>query len=218
MTGWAPIAASDELAGGHIVEALFEGRSLALWRDSAGAAHAWPNRCPHRGVLLSLGTVDGDSLVCRYHGWRFSGADGRCTRIPAHPGLAPPASVRIEALALREAAGLIWCSNDPEAAFIAPEPGILTRPLPFTLGLPSLRGALLGALPGASAVGDIWMRANLPHALGGWPITLLLRRADAHETWLYGLIHATPDADLIALRAGESHWMAAIRRQFGAAP
>ena len=38
-------------------------------------AHAL--QCPHRGALLDEAEVDGDHVICPWHGYRFSLADGR---------------------------------------------------------------------------------------------------------------------------------------------
>src|SRR3546814_5716428 len=32
------------------------------------------DRCPHRGTSLAYGWVEGDSIRCRYHGWKFDGS------------------------------------------------------------------------------------------------------------------------------------------------
>jgi UDP-MurNAc hydroxylase len=35
--------------------------------------------CPHRQADLSeFGVVEGDTIVCTLHGWKFSATDGRC--------------------------------------------------------------------------------------------------------------------------------------------
>ena len=52
-----------------------------LFRDREGAVKALEDRCPHRQVKLSEGHVDGNDLVCAYHGWHFT-ADGSCTHVP----------------------------------------------------------------------------------------------------------------------------------------
>ncbi|KTD06213.1 Rieske 2Fe-2S domain protein [Legionella gratiana] len=39
------------------------------------------DRCPHRGVPLSEGTLTEDGIQCCYHGWRFN-AQGLCVAIP----------------------------------------------------------------------------------------------------------------------------------------
>jgi cytochrome P450/nitrite reductase/ring-hydroxylating ferredoxin subunit len=42
----------------------------------AGAVAVFQGRCPHQGVLLAEGTVEGGVLTCRGHGWRFDCASG----------------------------------------------------------------------------------------------------------------------------------------------
>lgn len=103
---WHPVAAADAVADRPLAARLL-GEDLVLWRDAAGAVHAWPDRCPHRGARLSLGRVAQDRLECPYHGWQFD-AHGQCVRVPALPQFVPPATHRVQALQAREAHGLVW--------------------------------------------------------------------------------------------------------------
>jgi len=83
---------------------------LAGERDGmpARALRAMSDLCVHRGTALSLGWVQGDELVCAYHGWRY-GADGRCVAIPQKEDpAAVPAKARIQAFRAQERYGLIW--------------------------------------------------------------------------------------------------------------
>jgi vanillate O-demethylase monooxygenase subunit len=88
------------------------GEPLVLWRDAGRAIHAFRDLCIHRGTALSRGRVQGDEIVCAYHGWRYRG-DGACTAIPQ---LADPARVpaRARAMAYRSAEryGLVWVALD----------------------------------------------------------------------------------------------------------
>lgn len=112
LNDWHPVAATDALLPGHIAAAQLLGAELALWRDSAGEVHAWEDRCPHRGTRFTVGHVDEDSLVCRYHGWRFK-ADGACSYIPAQPA-APLPGRGATVFQARERYGLIWaCLGTP---------------------------------------------------------------------------------------------------------
>ena len=70
---WHPVALSHAV-GSQPQGASLLGEDLVLWRDAAGAAHAWADQCPHRGARLSLGRVAGGQLECPYHGWRFEGS------------------------------------------------------------------------------------------------------------------------------------------------
>ena len=108
---WHPVAFSDALESDPIPATLL-GEALALWRDSRGTAHASSDLCIHRGTALSLGSVQGDELVCPYHAWRYA-ADGRCTAIPqlADPTRVP-AKARIAAYRCQERYGLLWVALD----------------------------------------------------------------------------------------------------------
>ncbi len=110
---WHPVASGVAVAPGRIVAARLLGRELALWRDAGGEVHSWEDRCPHRGTRLTLGTVDGDTVTCRYHGWRYD-AGGRCVHVPAQPGHRPPDSARATAYSAIERYGLVWvCLGTP---------------------------------------------------------------------------------------------------------
>lgn len=112
---WHPVAASASLAIGAALGTQLLGEELVLWRDSRGACRAWEDRCPHRGTRLSIGQVEGDSLVCRYHGWKF-GSGGACLHVPAQPE-APLPAASARRFAACEAYGLIWaCVGQPPAA------------------------------------------------------------------------------------------------------
>ncbi|GBQ30259.1 Rieske 2Fe-2S domain-containing protein [Gluconacetobacter sacchari DSM 12717] len=116
--GWYPLMLSADLETGTVAGSAVPGRDLAVWRDGQGRAHVWDDRCPHRGMRLSLGFVREGALACLYHGWRF-GAEGRCVHIPAHPDLAPPGTIRTVPLPVAERHGLVWASVG--AAGVQPE-------------------------------------------------------------------------------------------------
>jgi phenylpropionate dioxygenase-like ring-hydroxylating dioxygenase large terminal subunit len=113
LDDWHPVAASASLAAGASLAAKLLGREIVVWRTADGATHAADDRCPHRGTRLSIGCVQGQELVCAYHGWRFEG-DGRCIRIPAHPELSPPEAARLALYSVTERYGLVWvCAGEP---------------------------------------------------------------------------------------------------------
>ena len=105
---WFPVCRGEEAVPRHIVHSALLGRELAVWRADDGAVNAWENRCPHRGVRLSLGTNLGDRLKCRYHGWTYASGSGQCVERPAHPGEAPPRIVRARRFGCVEAHGYVW--------------------------------------------------------------------------------------------------------------
>ena len=88
------------------------GEAVVLWRDAQGGAHAWADKCPHRGARLSLGRIavnaQGVSILeCAYHGWQFDGA-GHCALVPALPAFAPPPAHCAKTFHAQEVYGLVW--------------------------------------------------------------------------------------------------------------
>lgn len=83
------------------------GHERVVWRAANSAVQVWEDRCPHRGMRLSLGFIRGNALHCLYHGWEYSAAS-HCVRIPAHPDLEVPITIKAKAFPVSEAAGLIW--------------------------------------------------------------------------------------------------------------
>jgi phenylpropionate dioxygenase-like ring-hydroxylating dioxygenase large terminal subunit len=79
---WHPVAFSHDVGSTPIRARLLD-VDLIVYRTSQGVMVA-RNICLHRGSELTQGTLEGDELVCAYHGWRY-GPDGRCVRIPAQP-------------------------------------------------------------------------------------------------------------------------------------
>jgi len=77
---WYPVMPAAMLKDGPKPFRLL-GEDIVLWLDAGGAPHAAEDRCCHRTAKLSPGWVDGDALVCPYHGWAYDGT-GACVRIP----------------------------------------------------------------------------------------------------------------------------------------
>jgi phenylpropionate dioxygenase-like ring-hydroxylating dioxygenase large terminal subunit len=103
---WYPVAHSREVAGKPLAARLLDER-VVVYRLSDGSVAAARDICYHRGVPLSLGYVEGDEIVCRYHGLRYDRA-GRCICIPAHPGGAISPRLRLDVYQAQEKYGLVW--------------------------------------------------------------------------------------------------------------
>jgi phenylpropionate dioxygenase-like ring-hydroxylating dioxygenase large terminal subunit len=104
---WYPIAFSRDVKDQPISATLLDQR-LVIWRTAAGLSVA-NDICLHRGVPLSMGFVEGEALICRYHGFHYS-ATGQCTAIPANPGVSIPPKLCLKTYPVKEAYGLIWTS------------------------------------------------------------------------------------------------------------
>src|SRR5580698_3143998 len=103
---WYPVAHAHEVTGKPLATRLLDER-VVVYRLSDGSVAAARDICYHRGVPLSLGHVEGDEIVCRYHGLRYD-RSGRCTCIPAHPGGAISPRLRLDVYQAREKYGLVW--------------------------------------------------------------------------------------------------------------
>jgi phenylpropionate dioxygenase-like ring-hydroxylating dioxygenase large terminal subunit len=109
---WYVAATSDDVGDAPLGRRLL-GQHVVLWRDESGAAIAFENRCAHRGFPLSHGHVDGDRLVCGYHGCTY-GVDGRCVRVPTQPNVPP--GMRVRAFPVMEDAPFVWIWLGPPTA------------------------------------------------------------------------------------------------------
>ncbi len=112
---WYPVALSNGIEPGRSAGTRLFDQELCIWRDTEGMAHAWEDRCPHRGTRLSFGFVRGNRIACLYHGWQYDG-QGQCRLIPAHPDLEVPATIRVARYYCKEALGMLWVYSDREAA------------------------------------------------------------------------------------------------------
>jgi phenylpropionate dioxygenase-like ring-hydroxylating dioxygenase large terminal subunit len=119
---WFIAARSDELrAVGPIARAV-NGTPLVLYRDAARRVVAMEDRCPHKNVALSLGRVCGDTLQCRYHGWRFDPA-GAVVDVPCHAPAERLPACRVPTFRAVEQDDWIWVHvGEPEIAASAPPP------------------------------------------------------------------------------------------------
>jgi phenylpropionate dioxygenase-like ring-hydroxylating dioxygenase large terminal subunit len=90
------------------------GRKLVMYRRLDGTPAALEDACWHRQLPLSKGRLDGDQVVCGYHGLVF-GANGRCTSMPSQQTINPSACVR--SFPALEKHRLIWLwMGDPALA------------------------------------------------------------------------------------------------------
>ncbi|HZS35508.1 MAG TPA: Rieske 2Fe-2S domain-containing protein, partial [Polyangia bacterium] len=92
--GWFAVAYSDELAPGAVLPARYFGEELVLFRTASGAPQVLGAFCPHLGAHLGHGgCVEGESVACPFHKWRFDGT-GACIAIPYAQKIPPKARAR----------------------------------------------------------------------------------------------------------------------------
>ena len=98
---WHPLLLSREL-GARPVARRLAGQAIVLFRTASGRVGAVAEACSHRRLSLAVGRVQGEDLVCAYHGWRFDPEGAiRCPLMPGH-------RQKPQAFQVGEAPGLIW--------------------------------------------------------------------------------------------------------------
>ncbi len=72
---WYVLGAREAVRGDRPFGRTVAGVEVVAWRGRDGVMHAGPGACPHLGAPLCRAALDGDGLVCRWHGLRV-GPDG----------------------------------------------------------------------------------------------------------------------------------------------
>jgi phenylpropionate dioxygenase-like ring-hydroxylating dioxygenase large terminal subunit len=115
---WYVAATSDELGDAPLGRQLL-GHDVVLWRSGDRQVVAFDDRCAHRGFPLSDGRVDGDRLLCGYHGCAYD-ADGRCVHVPTQPGV--PTGMSVRSFPIVEEPPFVWIWLGPPAAAAGSRP------------------------------------------------------------------------------------------------
>lgn len=89
-------------------------KKIVMYRRSDGVVAALEDACWHRLVPLSLGRLDGDEVVCGYHGLAYN-SQGRCTHMPSQETINPSACVRSYPVVERHRYIWLWM-GDPALA------------------------------------------------------------------------------------------------------
>ncbi len=115
---WYPALRAERLAKGATAVATLLGIPMLLGRKSDGALFAMRDLCPHRGIPLSAGWFDGETVQCKYHGWRFEPCGGQCQEIPSltsHDHL-EPTKIYANVFPVAERDGYAWVYVPPAGA------------------------------------------------------------------------------------------------------
>jgi phenylpropionate dioxygenase-like ring-hydroxylating dioxygenase large terminal subunit len=101
---WYVVATSEEV-GRELLARTVLGQPVVIYRLQSGQVAALEDRCPHRSLPFSAGTLSGDEVVCGYHGMAF-GADGDCLRVPSQDHV--PYGVRARSFPVRDEPPFVW--------------------------------------------------------------------------------------------------------------
>jgi len=116
------VAAYSHEVGRTPLQRWILGDPVVMFRTREGAPVALFDRCPHRGLRLSAGSVVEDSIQCTYHGMRF-GPGGDCVAIPSGGPISPKMCVSSYPMVEQWQWLWIWM-GDPALADPALIPGI----------------------------------------------------------------------------------------------
>jgi nitrite reductase/ring-hydroxylating ferredoxin subunit len=104
-SGWFAVGSAADLSYGEMKTLSFFGRDLIAFRNSEKKICVLNAYCVHLGAHLGVGgKLEGDSIVCPFHGWRYD-SQGHCIEIPYSDHI--PERGKIHAYPVREWAGLI---------------------------------------------------------------------------------------------------------------
>ncbi len=110
---WYALARRDEV-GEALTPYQVLGERLVAYRKADGTAVALEDACPHRKLPLSMGTRQGDHIMCGYHGLTFDGA-GTCVAAPTQSKI--PTAARVKSYPTADKWGLVWVwMGDPAQA------------------------------------------------------------------------------------------------------
>ncbi len=124
MTGFARnqwyVAAYGTEVGRDLLARTVLGQPLALYRTEAGEAVALADRCVHRRFPLTESRLEGDSVVCGYHGFTYD-QKGACTFVPGQARI--PRTAKVASYPLVEQDSFVWVwIGDPGRAAATPVP------------------------------------------------------------------------------------------------
>ena len=82
MDEWIKVATLEDCPPGSL-HSVMVGVEPVVLANVEGTLHAVVDRCSHEDLPLSDGELEGDTLVCQYHGARFDVASGAPRGLPA---------------------------------------------------------------------------------------------------------------------------------------
>ncbi|WP_328394803.1 Rieske 2Fe-2S domain-containing protein [Nocardia sp. NBC_00416] len=116
-TGWFQVAWSAEVGVGDVHRMKYFDRELIAWRTSSGEIAIMDAYCEHLGAHLGYGgRVEGERLVCPFHGWEWS-TEGRNLCIPYEKRPNPGRRIRSYPAVERNEGVYLWHDIDGRAPY-----------------------------------------------------------------------------------------------------
>ena len=82
MADWIRVATLEECPPGSLRSVML-GMTPVVLANVNGTVHAVVDQCSHEDLPLSDGSLEGDIVVCEYHGARFDVTTGAARGLPA---------------------------------------------------------------------------------------------------------------------------------------
>jgi len=109
------VAGLSEDFGRDLTPVMMLEDEIVIYRDRAGKVIALEDACPHRKLPLSRGTIEGDNVVCGYHGLTFD-CSGECVIAPTQLDN-PPRRAAVHSYPAEDRWGFVWLwMGDPALA------------------------------------------------------------------------------------------------------
>lgn len=99
------VAAYAKEVGRDLLARTILGEPLVFYRTEEGAPVALADRCVHRRYPLSESRLDGDRIVCGYHGFTYD-TTGSCVYVPGQQRI--PRTARVASYPVVEQDSFIW--------------------------------------------------------------------------------------------------------------
>ena len=96
--GFVAVAQEQSVAVGRGRTVVVGGEAVAIFRAESGW-FAIDDACTHEDAPLGEGALEGDTVICPYHDWRYDLRTGACHTDPARP---------VGCFAVRVEGGIVW--------------------------------------------------------------------------------------------------------------
>ena len=113
VSGWYKIAQSDQISLKEALQVDNFPTQMVVWRGEDSVLRGLDLYCKHMGASLACGEVDGNSIRCPFHNWRWAG-EGHCDEIPYAKNI--PSKALTRAWEIDEIDGEIYAWFDKNAS------------------------------------------------------------------------------------------------------
>jgi phenylpropionate dioxygenase-like ring-hydroxylating dioxygenase large terminal subunit len=114
------VAAYGSEVGRELLARTILGEPIVFYRTEAGDVVALADRCVHRRYPLSESRLDGDRIVCGYHGFTYE-PSGTCVFVPGQARI--PRTARVPSYPVVEQDSFVWVwIGEPGLAEVTPIP------------------------------------------------------------------------------------------------